>query len=100
MSEKRVVRQYEVEFKLDAVRLVEEQGYSVPEASQRLGIPKSNLSNWRRQYREGRLMPGYQRAQPTPEEAELRQLRTEIKRLEMENEILKKASAFFARNQR
>ena len=100
MSEKRVVRQYEVEFKLDAVRLVEEQGYSVPEASQRLGIPKSNLSNWRRQYREGRLMPGCQRAQPTPAEAEVRQLRAEIKRLEMENEILKKASAFFARNQR
>lgn len=94
------MRQYEVEFKLDAVRLVEEQGYSVSEASQRLGIPKSNLSNWRRQHREGRLMPGYPRAQPTPEEAELRQLRTEIKRLELENEILKKASAFEAQNQR
>lgn len=100
MSEKRVVRQYEIEFKLDAVRLVEEQGYSVPEAAQRLGVPKSNLSNWRRQYREGRLMPGHQRAQPTPEEAELRQLRAELKRLELENDILKKASAFFARNQR
>ena len=100
MSEKRVVRQYEVEFKLDAVRLVEEQGYSVPEAAQRLGIPKSNLSNWCRQHRQGRLAPGHKRAQPTAEEAELRRLRAEIKRLEMENDILKKASAFFARNQR
>ncbi len=100
MSEKRVVRQYEIKFKLDAVRLVEEQGYSVPEAAQRLGVPKSNLSKWRRQYREGRLMPGHQRAQLTPAEAELRQLRSELKRLEMENDILKKASAFFARNQR
>jgi transposase len=45
-------------------------------------------------------MPEYQRAQATPKEAEVRQLRAEIKRLEMENEILKKASAFFARNQR
>jgi transposase-like protein len=81
VSEKRITRQYEVEFKLDAVRLVEEQGYSVPEAAQRLGIPKLKLSNWRRQHREGRLMPGYLRAQPTPEEAELRQLRAEIKRL-------------------
>jgi transposase-like protein len=45
-------------------------------------------------------MPGHSRAQPTPEEGELRQLRTEIKRLEMENEILKKASAYLARNQR
>jgi transposase len=100
MSEKRIVRQYEVEFKLDAVRLVEEQGYSVPEAAQRLGIPKSNLSNWHRQYRQGRLAPGHNRAQPTAEEAELRRLRAENKRLELENDILKKASAFFARNQR
>jgi transposase len=100
MSEKRLTRQYEVEFKLDAVRLVEEQGYSVPEAAQRLGIPKSNLTNWRKQYREGRLAPGHRRAQPTAEEAELRRLRAENKRLEMENEILKKAGAYFARNQR
>lgn len=35
-------------------------------------------------------MPGHQRAQPTPEEAELRQLRAELKRLELENDILKK----------
>ncbi len=87
-------------FKLDAVRLVEEQGYSVPEAAQRLGIAKSNLSNWRRQYRQGRLAPGHNRAQPTAEETELRRLRAENKRLELENEILKKAWAFFARNQR
>lgn len=100
MSEKRIVRQYEVEFKLDAVRLVEQQGYSVPEAAQRLGIPKSNLSNWCRQHRAGRLMPGHKRAQATAEEAELRRLRAENKRLELENDILKKASAFFARNQR
>ena len=78
---------------LDAVRLVEEQGYSVPEAAQRLGIPKPNLTNWRRQYREGRLAPGHKRAQPTEQEAEVRRLRAEIKRLEVENEILKKASA-------
>ena len=100
MSEKRVTRQYEVEFKLDAVRLVEEQGYSVPEAAQRLAIPKSNLTNWHKQYREGRLAPGHKRAQPTAEETELRHLRAENKCLEMENEILKKASAFEAQNQR
>ncbi len=94
------MRQYEVEFKLDAVRLVEEQGHSVPEAAQRLGIPKLNLSNWRRQYRQGWLAPGHRQAQPTAEEAELRRLRAENKRLELENDILKKASAFEAQNQR
>ena len=100
MSEKRVVRRYEVAFKLDAVRPVEQQSYSVPEAAQRLGIPKSNLSHWCRQHRAGRLLPGHQRAQPTAEEAEVRQLRAEIKRPLMENDILKKASAFEAQNQR
>lgn len=41
-------------------------------------------------------MPGYQRARPTPGEAEVGQLKAEIKRLEMENEILKNASALIA----
>ena len=50
--------------------------------------------------RAGRLVPGYPRAQPTPEEAEVKQLRAVIKRLEMENEILKKASTYEAQNQR
>ena len=81
MSEKRVTRQYEVEFKLDAVRPVEEQDYSVPKAAERLGIPKSNLSKWHKQYREGRLAPGHKRAQPTAEEIELRRLRAENKAL-------------------
>ena len=91
------IRQYDMEFKLSAIKLVEKQGYSVPEAAESLGIPKSNLYTWRRQYLEGRLAPGHKRAQPTPEEAELRRLREENKRLKMEAEILKKASAYFAK---
>ena len=94
---KRVTKQYDMEFKLGAVELVELQGYSVPEAAESLGVSKSNLYTWRRQYLEGRLAPGHKRAQPTPEEAELRRLRKENKRLKMEAEILKKASAYFAR---
>lgn len=93
------IRQYDMEFKLSAVELVEKQGYGVPEAAESLGIPKSNLYlyTWRRQYQEGRLALGHKRAQPTPEEAELRRLREENKRLKMEAEILKKASAYFAK---
>jgi transposase len=94
---KRMTRQYDMEFKLSAVELVEKQGYSVPEAAKSLGISKSNLYTWRRQYLQGRLAPGHKRAQATPEEAELRRLREENKRLKMEAEILKKASAYFAR---
>lgn len=98
MSVKRVVRQYEAEFKIDAAKLVEEKGYTVPEAAERLGVPKANLSRWLRQYRQGRLAAGHKQAQPTVEEAELRRLKDEVKRLEMENEILKKAASYFAKH--
>lgn len=40
---KRVVRQYPLEFKVDAVKLLEDQGYTVSEAANRLGIPQANL---------------------------------------------------------
>jgi transposase len=96
-EEKRVVRQYPMAFKLDAVKLVLERGYSVAEAAASLGIPQTNLVKWRKQYREGRLLAGHHRAQPTAEEAELRQLKAEVKRLEMELAIVKKAAIYFAK---
>ena len=93
-------RQYDMVFKIDAAKLVAEQGYSVLEASQRLGIPDGNIARWVRQYRQGKLKPERKQAQPTENEAELRRLRAELKQLQMENEILKKASAYFAKNQK
>ncbi len=51
MSE-RTRRRYSEEFKGDAVKLVEEQGYSVAEASRRLGIDRSVLARWRREASE------------------------------------------------
>jgi len=45
---KRVTKQYDMEFKLGAVELVERQGYSVPAAAESLGVSKSNLYTWRR----------------------------------------------------
>lgn len=99
MSEgKRVVRQYPMEFKIDAVKLLEEKGYTVSEAANSLGIPQANLTKWRKQYREGRLQPNHRRAQPTVEEAELRRLQGEVKRLEMELAIVKKAAIYFAKH--
>lgn len=95
---KRVVRQYPPEFKVDAVKLLEDQGYTVSEAANSLGIPQANLTKWRKQYREGRLQPGHRRAQPTAEEAELRRLQSEVKRLETELAIVKKAAIYFAKH--
>lgn len=90
-------RQYEVDFKIDAAKLVEDQGYTVGEAAERLGIPKANLTRWLRHYRDGKLVPGHNLAQPSAEEAEVRRLRSEVKRLEMEVTILKKAAVYFAK---
>ncbi len=97
MEKSQKKRQYTIEFKLDAVRLVLNEGYSVAKAAERLGISPKNLYKWKEQYEEGRLKSGMKHAQPTPQEAELRHLREENRQLKLEAEILKKASAYFAR---
>lgn len=92
-------RSYDVSFKIDTVELIEKQGYSVPEAARSLGIPAGNLYKWQAQYREGRLQLGKTKAQPTEAEAKQRELEAEVRRLRTENEILKKAAAYFAKEQ-
>lgn len=90
-------REYEVEFKIDAAKLVEDQGYTIKETAERLDIPFANLTRWLRQYRNGQLVSGHKRAQPPAEEVRVRQLESEVKRLEQEVAILKKASVYFAK---
>ena len=97
MASKSGKRDYSSEFKIDAARLVVDQGYTVKEACERLGVPLSNMTRWLSQYRKGKLQPGHKQAQPTVDETELRRLREENKRLEMEVAILKKAATYFAR---
>ena len=97
MNEKRKRPNYTDEFKQDAVKLVVEQRYSCPEVGRRLGVAASNVSRWVRQYRQDQqdLSEG---GIPRKElETEIRRLKKENKRLEMEREILKKAAAFFAK---
>ena len=95
MAKKR--RNYTPEFKTEAVKLVTEQGYSVAEAARSLGIGENLLRNWKQALQEQgeQAFPGKGNL-PAIEE-ELRQLRAENKRLQMERDILKKATAFFAR---
>lgn len=95
MTKKR--REYTNEFKIDSAKLVEEQGYTVKETAERLGIPQANVTRWLRQYRKGQLEVGKKRATPTAEETNVREMKAEIKRLEQEVGILKKAATYFAR---
>jgi transposase len=90
-------KRYSSEFKIDAVRLVLNEDYSVSKAASQLGVSAKTLGIWKEQYEEGRLVTGKKQAQATPEEQELRRLREELRKAKMENEILKKASAYFAR---
>jgi len=90
---KRSYKQYPKAFKEEAVALVLDQGYSVPEAAKSLGIATNMLYRWKQQFEEqqqGQLLDANG-------SEELKRLRKENKELRMEKEILKKASAFFAK---
>jgi transposase len=93
MSQKRSYKQYPPEFKEEAVSLVTEQGYSVPEAAKSLGIATNLLYKWKEKQEQS--VSGSKPAETELEE--LKRLRQEVKTLRMEKEILKKASAFFAK---
>lgn len=90
---KRKVRSYTVEFKKEAVALVTEQGYSVSKAAESLGITDKLLYNWKAKFEAEQSGSTLNE----DERAELKRLRKENKELKMEKEILKKASAFFAK---
>jgi transposase len=89
-------RSFTKEFKADAIKLVREGGRSIPQVARDLDLTETSLREWVRQAEvdAGKGPPG---ALTTEERAELVAGRREIKRLRMEREILKKAAAFFAK---
>lgn len=86
---------YTLEFKLEAVRLVK-GGQSAAVTAKVLGIPNQTLDNWIRLNNKGELK-GVGDKPVSPEQMELARLRAENSRLRMERDILKKATAYFAR---
>ena len=89
-------KRYSKEFKQDAVSLVLDQGYSRAEAARNLGINANMLSRWIAQCEkeEGQAFRG--NGVRTAEQEQIRELQKRVKRLEMERDILKKATVFFA----
>ena len=87
---------YTREFKLQAVRMLTDQGLSVAEVARRLGVGENCLRNWRAAAQENgeAAFPG--QGLPSPAEDELRRLRAEVHRLKAERDLLKKAAAYFA----
>lgn len=89
-------KRYDSEFKREAVRLVLEQGYSVGGAATRLGVNAWTLRDWVEKAREKRSPQAA--ASESSAAEELKALRKQVKELEQENEILKKATAYFAKD--
>jgi transposase len=94
-KEKGVRAAYTLEYKLEAVRLVE-GGQSKAATAKMLGIPGQTLDNWVRQAGEGKLT-GAGGKPVSAEQMELARLRAELARVKMERDILKKATAYFAK---
>jgi transposase len=91
----RTRRRFTSEFKTEAVRLLEESGRPLQAIAEELGVPANQIRTWRNEH----LAAGSAEAlaRQKAEAAELARLRRENKRLEQENEILRRAAAFFAR---
>ena len=89
----RVRRDFTDDFKREAVRLTQTSGLTIKQVADDLGIGLSTLTRWRRKYHEAELL-----AQPHDDvEKELARLRRENELLRQERDLLKKATAFFAK---
>lgn len=90
-------RNFTREFKVEAVRRIAAGGRSLAEVARELGLGESLLRSWKQALAaEGEhAFPG--KGNPPALEEELRRLRAENQRLRMEREIIKKATAFFAK---
>ena len=92
-------KKYDKQFKLQAIAMVTEQGLTQTEVGSRLGVDPSTISYWVRTHNaDGKdAFPGNGKLKPQDEE--LRKLRAENKRLQMECEFLKKTATWFAKQQ-
>ena len=92
-------KQYTLEFKQEAVRLVE-SGQSIAAAARSLGVVDQTLFNWVKADREGKLAGVGGKSKLSAEQMENSRLRAELARVTMERDILGKATAFFAKGQK
>src|ERR1035441_344698 len=96
----RVTRaRYTLEFKQEAVRLVE-SGQSIASASRTLGLVEQTFFNWVKAHREGMLKGADNRSNVPAEQMKISRLRADLARVTMERDILGKAMAYFAKGQK
>lgn len=94
----RKYQKYDKDFKLEAAKLVTQHGYSYTQAARQLGLEDWTVRGWVKALRKsGDLAPAPDAETPAVAE-DLKVLRAEVAKLRMENEILKKATAYFAKD--
>lgn len=93
-------RKFDRDFKLETIRMVTEQGRSVPDVAYEIGVHENTIYKWLHQYAgdPDHAFPGSGNLKPEPDE--LIRLRRQIADLQEENVILKKAMAFFVKRPR
>lgn len=95
----KVRNQYSTEFKLELIKLIEEQGQQVPDIAVQYNVGKSTLEKWLQRYRaEQTGRPLNAGKALTAEQQEIQRLKKEVGQLKLERDILKKASALLAQD--
>jgi transposase len=91
---------YTKEFKLEALRMMAESDRPASEIAMKLGIRRNQLYKWKEQMTKKGEVPSAKKGRPKKEDqSEMTSLKQENKRLKEDIEILKKAAAYFAREQ-
>ncbi|WP_072023263.1 IS3 family transposase, partial [Photorhabdus australis] len=86
-------RSFSPEFKLESAQLVLDQNDNIAEAARAMNVSSSSLGRWVHQLKQERQGKSPKASPITSEQIEIRELKKKLQRLEMENEVLKKASA-------
>lgn len=97
MAKKR--RTFSPEFKLEAAQLVLDQGYTIKAAAEAVGVGTSTLEYWLKQLKGERQGKTPTASAITPDQRKIQELEKRLRRLEMEKEILKKATALLMSNE-
>ena len=94
---KKTRRTFDASFKLQVVRMIREQGMSTSQVCRDLDLVESAVRRWLDQFDAEQAGQSGAGKPLTPEQQRIRQLESELRQLRMDNDLLKKASAFFAR---
>ncbi|MNN55754.1 Transposase [compost metagenome] len=90
-------RTFDEDFKLQVVKMITDQGLSVPQVCRDLDLGETAVRRWVQQYEAEQLGQAGIGKPLTSEQQRIRQLEQENRQLKMDNDVLKKATAFFAR---